>query len=26
LGWEAQVGVEEGIRRLIAWAEGRHVL
>jgi UDP-glucose 4-epimerase len=23
LGWEAQVGVEEGIRRLIAWAEGR---
>ena len=26
LGWEAQVGVEEGIRRLIAWAEGRHAL
>ena len=25
LGWEAQVGVEEGIRRLIAWAEGRNV-
>jgi hypothetical protein len=24
LGWEVQVGVEEGIRRLIAWAEGRH--
>ena len=24
LGWEAQVGVEEGIRRLIAWAEGRN--
>jgi UDP-glucose 4-epimerase len=23
LRWEAQVGVEEGIRRLIAWAEGR---
>src|SRR5438552_2195334 len=23
LGWEAQVGIEEGIRRLIAWAEGR---
>jgi len=26
LGWEAQVGIEEGIRRLIAWAEGRHAL
>ena len=26
LGWEAQVGVEEGIRRLIAWAEGHHAL
>ena len=25
LRWEAQVGVEEGIRRLIAWAEGRKV-
>src|SRR3989442_2885849 len=23
LGWEAQVGIEEGIRRLIAWAESR---
>jgi hypothetical protein len=23
LGWEAQVEIEEGIRRLIAWAEGR---
>jgi UDP-glucose 4-epimerase len=22
LGWEAQVGIEEGLRRLIAWAEG----
>ncbi|MBV8888177.1 MAG: NAD-dependent epimerase/dehydratase family protein [Alphaproteobacteria bacterium] len=22
LGWEARVGVEDGIRRLIAWAEG----
>src|SRR5439155_6625925 len=22
LGWEAAVGVEDGIRRLIAWAEG----
>src|SRR5437868_3702297 len=26
LGWEAQVGIEDGIRRLIAWAEGRHAL
>ena len=24
LGWEAQVGVEEGVRRLIAWAEDRN--
>lgn len=22
LGWEVQIGIEEGIRRLIAWAEG----
>lgn len=22
LGWEAEIGIEEGIRRLIAWAEG----
>ncbi len=21
LGWQAQIGIEEGIRRLIAWAE-----
>jgi UDP-glucose 4-epimerase len=26
LGWEAQVGIEDGIRRLIAWAEGRSTL
>jgi UDP-glucose 4-epimerase len=22
LGWDAEVGIEDGIRRLIAWAEG----